>query len=310
MRRYALLNRATFPPSEVEDDGGTLASCGLQGGMALVLQLRGVGVTKGGAARRVKKHVPKPKATPTSALALPGGRMAGVLSGSYTFADEAFRKAGMLVLVVEPTAAGDALLEALQPQLHFLSFGFRLPKHDAEGRGSTGASWRDDVHEALQWLQQQHPQLLIRGLVGHGGAADACVEYATRYGDGAACPTRHLVQIAGSHKSLKAVAGGAAGAWRMLSIVGADDGTSIADAEARAAASRAPALPPPSPPPPPPHPPPPPPPPLPTARAPSTRRATSSLAGIPRAAVGAQAPRPGRRRARLREPRRHGGREH
>ena len=42
-------------------------------------------------------------------------------------ADEAFKRSGMVVLVVESTPAGEAVLETLQGDLRFLTFGFRLP---------------------------------------------------------------------------------------------------------------------------------------------------------------------------------------
>ena len=52
-----------------------------------MVQSRGAGPVKGGAARRVRKHVPKPRKMPTSELDVPGGRISGVLTGSYTFED-------------------------------------------------------------------------------------------------------------------------------------------------------------------------------------------------------------------------------
>ena len=35
-------------------------------------------------------------------------------------------------------------------QLRFLSFGFRLPSTDMQGRPATVGSWMDDIHETLQ----------------------------------------------------------------------------------------------------------------------------------------------------------------
>jgi len=190
--------------------------------------VRGAGPVKGGAARRVRKHTPKPKQMPTSKLEVPGGRISGTLAGSYTFADGSFDKAGMLVLVVEPSEAGDTILSTLQPALHFMSFAFRLPPMAADGANkATPKVWRDDIQYTLQWLQAQHPQLYLRGLIGHGAAADACLEYATRYGSMASSPCRALVQLAGSSEARGTVPA----AWRLLSIHGTADGSSVMAAE-------------------------------------------------------------------------------
>ena len=98
---HALLNRAVFPPAEVDGDLETFNALGLAGGASLVLQVRGAGPVKGGAARRVRRHVTKPRAVPTSEMAIGGGRLSGALVGSYTFEDRSFSKAGMLVLCFE-----------------------------------------------------------------------------------------------------------------------------------------------------------------------------------------------------------------
>ena len=52
----------------------------------------------------------------------------------------------------------------------------------------------------LEPIKSQHPQLLIRGLVGHGAAADVAHAYACRYGEGNTCPTRMLAQLARSRE--------------------------------------------------------------------------------------------------------------
>ena len=229
---YALLNRAAFPPKELEGDEGTLGNAGIEGGMTLVLQKRGAVIQKGEPRKigKLKPKVNKPKKVATSTLELPGGRIKGTLTGSYTFADEAFSKAGMLVICTEPTPAGDQVLAELQQELHFLSFGFRLPDTTHNGSTPDLHSWRDDLHEAMRWIQMQHPQLIIRALVGHGAAADVCRHYACEYGSGASCPTRMLVQLGGSHGS-----GGKSewpvGNWKLLSIVGSKDGDSRVPAE-------------------------------------------------------------------------------
>jgi hypothetical protein len=135
----------------------------------------------------------------------------------------------MVVLCVEPTDAGDALLASLPPHLHFMSFAFRLPTTSPDGRVPTLDSWRDDVHEVIQWLVRQSPMLSIRALVGHGAAADACHSYASRYGEGASCPLRQLCLISGSHSSSRAWP---PGGWKVLSLLGSKDGSSRLDAEA------------------------------------------------------------------------------
>ena len=119
VQTYAVLDRSRFPPLEVGEADGTLAEAGLRGGATLVLQRRDASLQRGERVKpRVKKHVPKPKGVPSTPFELLGGRISGTLCGSYTFADEAFKRAGMLLLVVEPTAAGDAVLEALPSQVH------------------------------------------------------------------------------------------------------------------------------------------------------------------------------------------------
>ena len=200
----------------------------LRGGSTLVLQRRDATLRKSEPRQRPKRRPPKAEQMPTSRLQVPGSRVSGILCGSYTFADEAFKRAGMLVLIVEPTAAGDAVLESLPPLLRFMSFAFRLPDTTADGRTPTLSSWRDDIYEVLHALRGQHPQLLIRALVGHGAAADAAHDYAATYGHAASCPSRLLVQLAGSHNSSK---GWPSGGWRMLSLVGSADGSSLAAAE-------------------------------------------------------------------------------
>ena len=42
---------------------------------------------------------------------------------------------------------GDAVLKLLQPELHFMSFAFRLPDLCADGKPSSISTWRDDVYE-------------------------------------------------------------------------------------------------------------------------------------------------------------------
>ena len=274
---YALLDRSAFPPSELDDSCGTFSEAGLSPGCTLVLQRRGAQIRKGerravGKLKPKKQEqqqataasggagggggggaggggggggtgAPRPKVA-SSRLEVPGGRISGRLTGSYTFEDGAFRRGGMAVLVVEPTAEGDAVLASLQPELHFLCFGFRLPNTTAEGTPPGLNSWRDDVHEVLQWLVRQAPQLRVRALIGHGAAADVCHAYATRYGDAASSPVRMLVQLNGSHSTGGAAApkgsplGSSAfawptGQWQMLSIVGdADPRVSVTSAVA------------------------------------------------------------------------------
>ena len=241
---YALLNRAAFPPVELDADEGTLGEAGILAGTTLVLQRRGAQIQKG-ERRKIGKLKPKktvdpnaPPKVPSTRLELPGGRVTGKLTGSYTFQDEAFRRAGMAVLVVEPTPEGDAVLASLQGELHFLAFGFRLPSTSPSGTPPTLSSWRDDVYEVLQWLLMQTPMLCIRALIGHGAAADACHAYATMYGEAASSPVRMLVQLNGSHAARSP---GPIGSnpfawptkWKMLSIVGdADPKTSVTAAQA------------------------------------------------------------------------------
>ena len=167
----------------------------------------------------------------------------------------------MLVVVTEPTPEGDVVLAALQAELHFLSFGFRLPSTDAAGGAPDKASWVptcrfdpppwtlpphfswplfsthfplrhvsqvQDVHETLRWIQSQHPQLLVRALIGHGAAADVCTQYACEHGEFAACPTRMLVRLAGGDA---AISGWPVGGWKVLTIT--------ADKEAPPARARA-----------------------------------------------------------------------
>ena len=232
VERYMLLDRSRFPPAELGDAEGTFGEAGLCGGAMLVLQRRDATLqhSKPRKPRVPRRAPPKPQRAPTSSLAVAGGRIVGTLCGSYTFADEAFRRAGMLLLVGEPTAAGDAALAALQPQLHNLSFAFRLPSTDTRGRPASLASWTDDVYEVFQGLVREHTLLLIRAIVGHGVAADACLAYAQQYGHTASCPTRQLVLLSGSHAEGRASRWPAVD-WRLLSIVGAADGTSLANVE-------------------------------------------------------------------------------
>jgi hypothetical protein len=232
VEQYTLLDRSRFPPAELDDAEGTFGEAGLCGGAMLVLQRRDATLQQGKPRKpRVPKRAPpKPQHAPTTSLAVAGGRIVGTLCGSYTFADEAFRRAGMLLLVGEPTAAGDAALAALQPQLHNLSFAFRLPSTDAHGRPASLVSWTDDVYEVLQGLVREHALLLIRAIVGHGVAADACLAYAQQYGHAASCPTRQLVLLSGSHAEGRASRWPAVD-WRLLSIVGAADGTSLTNVE-------------------------------------------------------------------------------
>ena len=199
--------------------------------MTLVLQQRTAALKKAEPrASRVKKRPVKSAKPPSSTLSLPGGRISGQLTGSYTFADEAFRRAGMLVIVAPHSPfTASSLIDALPLHLHFLSFAFRLPP--AGGGGDSGAqvdAWADDLYEVLRWLTLQHPQLLVRAIVGLGGAADVCNAYACKYGDAASCPTRMLVQVGGSHG---AVGDWPTGGWRVLSIVGAADATERRRAE-------------------------------------------------------------------------------
>ena len=135
--------------------------------------------------------------------------------------------------MADASGQGRAVLRRLQEGLHFLSFAFTLPERTDDGRTPSLTSWRDDVHMVLGWLVQQHPQLIVRGLIGHGAAADACYAYASEYGHAASCPTRMLVQLAGSHTSNAPwPAGGGGGLrWAALSISGTDDGSSQLSAQ-------------------------------------------------------------------------------
>ena len=98
----------------------------------------------------------------------------------------------------------------------------------ADGQNKATCSvWRDDIQHTLQWLQSQHPQLYLRGLIGHGAAADACLDYACRYGTSPANPCRALVQLAGSSEARGSVSPG----WRLLSLHGTRDESSVMAAE-------------------------------------------------------------------------------
>ena len=109
-----------------------------------------------------------------------------------------------------------------------MSFAFRLPPMAPDGQNKATISvWRDDIQHTLQWLQSQHPQLYLRGLIGHGAAADACLEYAARYGTTPSNPCRALVQLAGSSEARSAVPSG----WRLLSLHGTRDESSVMAAE-------------------------------------------------------------------------------
>ena len=145
VEQYALLDRGSFPPVEILDMGGTVAEAGLRAGATIALKRRDASLQKG-EPRKVKKRAPRPEKVPTSELSMLGGRLEGTLSGSYTFADEAFRRAGMVVVIAEPTAAGDAVLAALPAELHFMSLAFRLPAPTVELPASKQLEVRRDPH--------------------------------------------------------------------------------------------------------------------------------------------------------------------
>ena len=153
-----------------------------------------------------------------------------LVPGRYTFSDSAFAKAGMVVVVAGAGAAGAALLARLQPQLHFLSFGVQLrgggrdgeeeEQHDdaSSHMGPPAVGGAEQIHLALHALSTQHNGLLIRALVGHGAAADACLAYAGRYGHVASCPVRRLALLGGKHAHTPPPSG-----WSVLSVHGAED---------------------------------------------------------------------------------------
>ena len=242
VERYALLNGAAFPPVELDELGNiTLQDAGLQAGATLVLRRRGATVQKGSARPKASNTRAGKTAAgrgavgkkPRTEMSSADGRIRGTLMGTYTFADEAFRRSGMVLLVVEATPAGEAVLEALQGELRFLTFGFRLPPRVARygtnsSAGPTGMTAQDEVDFVLRWLLVQSPQLMIRAIVGHGLAADACYAYASRVGAAASSHGRCLVQICGDSSSTNA---SYPESWRVLSISGSNDETSPIGAE-------------------------------------------------------------------------------
>ncbi|EOD41413.1 hypothetical protein EMIHUDRAFT_448790 [Emiliania huxleyi CCMP1516] len=170
--KYALVDRSSLPPRELEDEAATLRAAGLAAGATLLLQPR-------------------------------AGEMetVGRLCGSYTFADEAFRKAGMLVLLHGPSASSRALAHDLQARLHFLSLAFvpasvrRLAAAAGSGEGEDDAgdagysafggdsleAGAEELHIVMRFLQAQQPALRAATL----GRREARVEALNDWLEGA-----------------------------------------------------------------------------------------------------------------------------
>jgi len=136
--------------------------------------------------RTAPLHTSGCEQAPVSEMRLPSGprgemETVGRLCGSYTFADEAFRKAGMLVLLHGPSASSRALAHDLQARLHFLSLAFvpasarRLAAAAGSGEGEDDAgdagysafggdsleAGAEELHIVMRFLQAQQPALQV-----------------------------------------------------------------------------------------------------------------------------------------------------
>ena len=114
-----------------------------------------------------------------TALTLPGGRLTAMLHGKYRFDETPFERAGMLILVCEPTDDGELLLSELPPLLRFQSMAIVLPertrthKHSTPSRGRTTST----TSSLTFTTRSRSPS---SGLIGHGRAGEACLLYANR----------------------------------------------------------------------------------------------------------------------------------
>ena len=115
-----------------------------------------------------------------TALTLPGGRLTAMLHGKYRFDETPFERAGMLILVCEPTDDGELLLSELPPLLRFQSMAIVLPERTRTHKHSTPESWADDLDDVLAYLHDSQSVTVVRGLIGHGRAGEACLLYANR----------------------------------------------------------------------------------------------------------------------------------